>query len=61
VGVAFLGLKVENFAFVLLINLTELVLETDHAAGEFFIDLVKVNYMLDVLFVQVLYLREQVC
>ena len=58
--VTLLGLEVENLALILLVDLAELVLETDHAAGELLVNLVKVYHMLDVLLVQVLYLREQI-
>jgi hypothetical protein len=58
--VTLLGLEVENLALILLVDLAELVLETDHAEGELLVNLVKVYHMLDVLLVKVLYLREQI-
>lgn len=58
--VTLLCLKIKNLPLILLVDLTELVLETDHAACELFVNLVEVYNVLDVLFVQVFDLWEQV-
>ena len=58
--VTLLCLKIKNLPLILLINLIELVLETDHAAGELFVNLVEVYHVLDVLLVQILDLWKQV-
>lgn len=58
--VTLLCLKIKNLPLILLVDLAELVLETDHAACELFVNLVEVYNVLDVLLVQVFDLWEQV-
>ena len=51
VGIALLSLDIEDFALILLVHLVELVLETDHAAGELVVDLLELYEVLLVFLV----------